>query len=37
MGSGIWRFNTSSGANEDWVAGPIQDGLHAFLQHNVPL
>jgi uncharacterized repeat protein (TIGR01451 family) len=35
MGSGIWRFNTSSGANEDWVAGPIQDGLHAFLQHNV--
>jgi len=34
-GNGIWRFNTSSGANEDWVAGPIQDGLHAFLQHNV--
>lgn len=33
--AGIWRFNTSSGANEDWVTGPITNGLHAFLQHNV--
>lgn len=33
--AGIWRFNTSSGANEDWISGPLQDGLHAFLQHNV--
>ncbi|MFN3763780.1 MAG: choice-of-anchor J domain-containing protein, partial [Anaerolineae bacterium] len=39
--NGIWRFNTSSGANEDWVNAPFPDwradrgGLHAFLQHNV--
>lgn len=33
--AGIWQFNTSSGANEDWVAAPLKDGLHAFLQHNV--
>lgn len=32
---GIWQFNTSSGVNEDWVAAPLKDGLHAFLQHNV--
>ncbi len=35
VSAGIWRFNTSSGANEDWVIGPLQSGLHAFLQHNV--
>ena len=41
MGSGIWRFNTSSGANEDWITAPFpdwrpnRDGLHEFLQHNV--
>ncbi|GIV84235.1 MAG: hypothetical protein KatS3mg052_1242 [Candidatus Roseilinea sp.] len=40
-GAGVWRFNTSSGANEDWVVAPFpdwrpdRDGLHAFLQHNV--
>lgn len=33
--AGIWQFNTSSGVNEDWVAAPLKDGLHAFLQHNV--
>ncbi len=34
-GGGVWLFNTSSGANEDWVVAPLQDGLHMFLQHNV--
>jgi uncharacterized repeat protein (TIGR01451 family) len=35
VGGGTWQFNTSTGSNEDWVIAPIQDGLHAFLQHNV--
>jgi len=35
VSAGIWRFNTSSGTNQDWVAAPLQNGLHAFLQHNV--
>ncbi len=41
MGSGKWRFNTSSGANEDLIIAPFpdwqpyRDGLHEFLQHNV--
>jgi len=34
-GSGTWRFDTSSGGNEDWVTAPITDGLHEILQHNV--
>ena len=34
-GGGVWLFNTSSGANEDWVTAPITDGLHELLQHNV--
>ncbi|GAB4522999.1 MAG: hypothetical protein Fur0018_05420 [Anaerolineales bacterium] len=34
-GAGVWLFDTSSGANEDWVVAPLQDGLHMFLQHNV--
>ena len=34
-GQATWQFNTSSGANEDWVAFPIEDGLHELLQHNV--
>ncbi|MDW8350679.1 MAG: S8 family serine peptidase [Anaerolineae bacterium] len=39
--AGVWRFDTSSGANQDWVAAPFPDwrpdrgGLHAVLQHNV--
>ncbi len=35
VGGGTWLFDTSSGANEDWVVAPLQDGLHMFLQHNV--
>lgn len=34
-GRSIWRFNTSSGANEDWIAFPLEDGLHELMQHNI--
>jgi len=34
-GRSVWRFNTSSGKNEDWVTFPIQDGLHEIFQHNI--
>ena len=34
-GQSIWRFNTTSGANEEWLMFPIQDGLHEIMQHNV--
>ncbi len=34
-GAGLWLYNTTSGTSEDWVTAPMQDGLHAFLQHNV--
>ncbi|NLE57345.1 MAG: S8 family serine peptidase, partial [Planctomycetes bacterium] len=36
FGDATWMFNTSSGANEDWVGAPLYDsGLHAILQHHV--
>ncbi len=31
----VWNYNTSSGGPEDWVAFPLQEGLHEILQHNV--
>jgi uncharacterized repeat protein (TIGR01451 family) len=34
-GCGEWRFNTSSGSNQDWVSFPLEDGLYEVLQHNV--
>ncbi len=34
-GAGLWLYDTTSGTSEDWVSAPLQDGLHAFLQHNV--
>jgi len=40
-GRATWRFNTTSGRNEDWVMFPIASaaepngGLHRILQHNV--
>jgi uncharacterized repeat protein (TIGR01451 family) len=34
-GRSVWNFDTSTGANEDWIAAPLQDGLHEILQHNV--
>ena len=33
--AGLWLYDTTSGGSEDWVTAPMQDGLHAFLQHNV--
>lgn len=35
LGSGTWMFNTTSDSNEDWVAAPIQEGLHTVAMHNV--
>jgi uncharacterized repeat protein (TIGR01451 family) len=35
VGRSTWRFNTSSGGNEDWIALTINDGLHEILQQNV--
>ncbi len=42
QGGGIWTFDTSSGANEDWVNVELPDlgggetgGLYEVLQHNV--
>jgi len=35
-GRAVWMFNTSSGANEDWVGAPVGNGgLHEILQHHV--
>ena len=30
-----WPFNTSSGANEDWLALEASEGLHEVMLHNV--
>jgi uncharacterized repeat protein (TIGR01451 family) len=41
IGRATWRFNTTSGANEEWVMFPAASesdpygGLHELLQHNV--
>jgi uncharacterized repeat protein (TIGR01451 family) len=35
VSAGTWLFNTTSGANEDWLHTPLEDGLHELLQHNV--
>ncbi|MEW5871059.1 MAG: S8 family serine peptidase [Chloroflexota bacterium] len=35
-GRSIWRFDTTSGANEEWLAWTMGNGgLHEILQHNV--
>ncbi len=40
-GRATWRFNTTSGKNEEWVMFPVSSaedpfgGLHRILQHNV--
>ncbi len=34
-GRSIWRFNTSSNANEEWLFFPFEDGLYEIMQHNV--
>ena len=35
LGSGTWAFNTSTGHNEEIVAAPASQGLHAVVQHGV--
>jgi hypothetical protein len=35
IGSGVWRFDTATGAAEDFVAAPAQEGLHAVALHQV--
>ena len=34
-GAGVWRFDTATGGAEDFVAAPAQEGLHAFVLHQV--
>ncbi len=35
LGSGTWAFNTSTGTNEEVVAGPASKGPNAVVQHEV--
>src|SRR5581483_9864114 len=35
LGSGTWAFNTSTGHNEEVVASPAENGIHAVVQHGV--
>ena len=35
IGAGVWQFNTATGGNEEIVTAPAQQGLHAFLEHQV--
>lgn len=35
VAAGIWLFDTATGGPTEFVAAPLQDGLHAFLAHNV--
>ena len=34
-GAGVWRFDTATGGAEDFVAAPAQEGLQAFVLHQV--
>ncbi|MCZ7568113.1 MAG: S8 family serine peptidase [Ardenticatenaceae bacterium] len=35
FGSGKWRFRTATGGPAEWITGPITEGLHAMVNHNV--
>ncbi len=35
LGSGTWAFDTATGGAEDVVTAPVQEGLHAVVQHGV--
>jgi hypothetical protein len=35
IGSGTWLFDTATGGAEDFVAAPVQEGLHALALHQV--
>ncbi|HEY7003061.1 MAG TPA: S8 family serine peptidase [Gaiellaceae bacterium] len=35
LGSGTWAFDTATGGAEDFVTAPMQEGLHAIVEHGV--
>jgi hypothetical protein len=35
VGGGVWLFNTATGGAREIVAAPVQEGLHALVQHQV--
>jgi hypothetical protein len=35
QGGGVWLFDTSSNAHEDWVSAALNPGLHVIAVHNV--
>jgi subtilase family protein len=35
VGAGVWAFDTATGGASDLVAAPVQEGLHAVLEHQV--
>jgi hypothetical protein len=35
LGSGVWTFDTATGGAEDFVAAPVQEGLHNIALHQV--
>lgn len=35
IGAGIWTFQTNTGTTEEWVAGPLAQGLNTAMVHNV--
>lgn len=35
VGAGVWQFDTATGGAADFVAAPVQEGLHAVALHQV--
>ncbi len=35
ISAGTWAFQTATGGPEEWVAAPLQTGLHEIALHNV--
>ncbi len=35
ISAGTWAFQTATGGPEEWVAAPLQTGLHEIVLHNV--
>ena len=35
IGAGVWQFDTATGGDAEIVTAPAQEGLHAFVQHQV--
>ena len=34
-GGGKWEYQTATGGPEEWIAAPLDDGLHLIMEHNV--